>query len=373
MDKAGNTPKFALIIPTAGRASELKACLHSLALHVDNYTQFSFFAIDNNCDRQSSDNVAKICEAFPFVRLQRCGAPGLSAARHLLLQYSNADVFCFVDDDVTFTEAWLDSIVQTFLDDEICLAGGPSIPLFTGSVPEWFWDFFHPTPYGGWACPWLSLLDIGHDVDDINPNWIWGLNFAIRRDVLLDCGGFHVDLVPKQFMRWQGDGETGLTMKLAAKGYKAVYRQKSLLFHQCGPERLNSSYFVKRAFYQGVCNSFSELRHTLRSRLDVAPVSPARQSLLRRAISKAKRSLNNSFQLNQSAIQIQTPWAESAAEVRKLCQQAEREGYLFHQREAEQDPLLREWISRDNYLDVDLRDLHLEYQKTLSAPKASSD
>lgn len=52
------------------------------------------------------------------------------------------------------------------------MVGGPSIPKFTNSVPTWFWEFLSRTPYGGWMCPWLSLLDIGRSVKGISPNYV---------------------------------------------------------------------------------------------------------------------------------------------------------------------------------------------------------
>ena len=355
---------FAICIPTCGRIEALQTCASSLAGQIQRHPDFEVVVVDNNIDDAYSNQVREVCRYFgiaeKYVREQR---PGLSSARHSLLSVTNSNILCYVDDDVIFTHDWFHSIRDTFLDPNVAIAGGPAIPRFHCSIPSWFWDFVSPTPYGGWSNGWLSLLDIGKDVDDIDANWIWGLNFAIRRDVLIDCGGFHIDLVPRQFMRWQGDGETGLTMKLAAKGCKAVYRQNSLLFHQCGSERLNPAYFAKRAYYQGICNSFTELRMRLKSNAEVAPAASLSQNLLLRAIKKVKISITSKFPLNPSKLQTQSPWAESASEVRKLCQQAEREGYLFHQHEAAQDPKLRKWICRENYFDIDLRELFAEYQR----------
>ena len=74
-------------------------------------------------------------------------------------------------------------------------------PMFTGSVPAWFWGFFARTPHGGWMCPWLSLIDVGNDVRGISPAYLWGLNFSIRRSVVVACGGFNPDLVPARRQR----------------------------------------------------------------------------------------------------------------------------------------------------------------------------
>lgn len=346
----------AIIIPTANRADQLRSCLQSIENHILHATSIRVIVIDNNTNKKSSARTESICRGFSWAHYASCAKPGLTAARHHSLELTDSQVLCFVDDDVLFTPDWLNSIRQTFEDQSVSLAGGPTIPSFSQSIPSWLWDFLQSTPYGGWCCPWLSLLDIGTDVNNINPNWIWGLNFAIRREVLLDCGGFHIDLVPKQYMRWQGDGETGLTMKLAAKGYKAVYRQDSLLFHDCGPDRLNPEYFAKRAYYQGVCNSYAELRRKLRGEEPAQDPAP-RANLLKRALRRSVNSIKNRLLFRTEIQAPQAPWAAAAADVRALCQKAEQEGYLFHQREAAADPALREWICRDNYFDVDLRDL----------------
>lgn len=347
---------LAVIIPTAGRSSQLQDCLVSLNQTCLGDPRTRALVVDNNSEQEFVKLVRQSVDNFPLVDYVHCPRPGLSSARHHALEILSSDVFCYVDDDVRFSRSWLESIRSAFDDDNIAIAGGPSIPDFQGSIPPWFWDFLQPTPFGGWCCPWLSLLDIGEDIDDINPNLIWGLNFAIRREVILECGGFHIDLVPKQFMRWQGDGETGLTMKLKAKGYKAVYRQDSLLFHHCGADRLNPEYFAKRAYYQGVCNSFTELRRKLRG--DEQKKDPAPQSsLLKRALRRSFNTIRNRLGPRPQIQGPQSPWAVAAADVRALCQQAEHEGYLFHQREAAADPALREWICRDNYFDVDLREL----------------
>lgn len=347
-----NPNKFSIVIPTANRVDDVISCLNSLQDCQKNLTDYSVYVIDNNYPSPSTC-LKSLCASYSFVNYTYCSSPGLSAARHHALKVSDSEVLCFVDDDVRFTPRWLCSNRQIFLDSDVALAGGPSLPYFTDSVPPWFWEFLSPTPYGGWQCGWLSLIDIGKDIDNINPGWIWGLNFSIRRDVLVDCGGFHVDLVPKRYARWQGDGESGLTMKIAEKGYKSVYRQDSLLFHHCGADRLRPDYFEKRAYYQGVCNSFTVLRRQLLDNHSLGPTSALnnpKNKLCKNGGYIAKRLLKS-----LRPVRSQSPWAEMSEEIRARCQAAERRGYVFHQKEALNDPLLQDWIKRPTFFDVDLR------------------
>ena len=178
-------PSIAVIIPTAGRSKQLVECLLSLEHCGFIGAGVRALVVDNNSEQNLSALVKDVVNISPNVEYVNCQRPGLSSARHHATIALASDVYCYVDDDVVFSETWIDSIRKSFHNEDIAIAGGPTVPNFKGSVPSWFWDFLSHTPYGGWCCPWLSLLDIGHDVDNIAPNWIWGLNFAIRREALL--------------------------------------------------------------------------------------------------------------------------------------------------------------------------------------------
>jgi cellulose synthase/poly-beta-1,6-N-acetylglucosamine synthase-like glycosyltransferase len=289
--------------------------------------------IDNNSDESFRDIIRRQCQIeVNLIRSVHEPSPGLSAARHRGVEEAAGDLLVFLDDDVELGAGWLRGMLKGFSDDEVGIVGGPSIPRFGGSIPDWFWDFLAPTPYGGWHCTWVSLLDIGQPVPDIDPNYIWGLNFGIRRSVLRELGGFHPDLVPAHLQRWQGDGETGLTLKARAAGIKACYVPEALVYHHVGPERLTPDYFKRRARYQGVCDSFTRIR------AGGIPVESAPPFFELPGVSPDSR-----------------PWGAVAAEVRQLVGEVYREGFEFHQREAAADQRLMRWIRRDTFWDADIR------------------
>ena len=230
--------KNSIIIPTAGRPHAIKLCIDSLLGNDVLSQDAEIIIVDNNTDDELSESLRIYCNLlYGKCKYIRENSLGLSAARHRGAEESKGEILTFIDDDVEVSARWLSEIQKTFTNPDVAMVGGPSIPNFTCSVPSWFWDYMIPTIYGGWMCGWLSLLDIGCNVSDIDPNYIWGLNFSIRKTLLYKLGGFHIDLVPKDFQRWQGDGETGLTNKVKAAGYRAEYRQDVLLFHLCGLDR----------------------------------------------------------------------------------------------------------------------------------------
>jgi glucosyl-dolichyl phosphate glucuronosyltransferase len=324
--------RASVIIPTRGRPLTIALAIRSLLASGAQAYGVEIVVVDNNSDAAMSAALRSTCElAGKPVRYVVEASPGQTAARHKGAQEARGELLIYVDDDVQVSASWLPALVSAFEDRSVGIAGGPSIPAFSGSVPAWLWDFFKPTPYGGWHCGWLSLLDIGKSVDEIDATWIWGLNFAIRRELVFSLGGFHPDLVPQAMQRWQGDGETGLSYRAKLAGVKATYLQDALLHHLIGADRVTPEAFVKRAYYQGVCDSFTRIR------LGEAP------SALAQGPQAAPTGAANG-------------WAERVAlPMRTATVAAYNEGWEFHQREAWGDPDLLAWIRRDNYWNTDIR------------------
>src|SRR4029077_15714003 len=106
---------------------------------------------------------------------------------------------------------------------EVALVGGPSLPEYEVEPPEWLESLWHYDADGRRTLGALSLIDSGPAIRPEDPIYIWGLNFSIRREVFVKCGGFHPDTVPAPLQRYQGDGETGLSLKLKAAGFRTLY------------------------------------------------------------------------------------------------------------------------------------------------------
>lgn len=322
-----------VIIPTRGRPVALKNALRSLLATDPRGLDVEILVVDNNSDDALSADLQRTCaEAGDLVRYTAERSPGQTAARHRGAMEAQGELLIYVDDDVQVSKGWLSAFLRAFEDEKVGMAGGPSIPAFAGSVPSWFWDFLRPTPYGGWSCGWLSLLDIGKSVSGIDPVWIWGLNLAIRRAVLHDVGGFHPDLVPAELQRWQGDGETGLSNRVTASGVHCVYLDDALLHHSITPDRLTPEYFSRRAFYQGVCDSFTRIRA---GEAPVAAVAGPRP-------------------LPKPPGEAASPWVRAAYDVKTRAAVSYNDGWIFHQNETASDPLLLEWVRRPDFFTADI-------------------
>jgi glucosyl-dolichyl phosphate glucuronosyltransferase len=329
---------ISVIIPTRNRADTLQRTLHSL--HKQGaITTFEVIVVDNG----STDSTSAVCESFKNKFLSFTyvydAEPGLLTGRHVGAIRAQGEVLCFLDDDVEVNTGWLEAVTELFKNDSVQLATGPVSPLFETEPPEWLAHFWHKMPNGGRACAWLSLIDLGTKEQEIHPTLVWGLNFCIRRKALIALGGFHPDNIPLALQAYQGDGETGLTLKAHNQGYKAFYHPGISLNHIISSERLTEQYFKKRAFYQGVCNSFTSLRQ-----LHISPffepvfVKPSALMRLRNFLSSVK----NRF------------FPKPYHKMKKMLEEEEQRGFQFHQRMFKEDESVRNWVLKEDYWDYKL-------------------
>jgi hypothetical protein len=192
------------------------------------------------------------------------------------------------------------------------------------------------TPYGR-HLGYLSLVDFGDKRQEIDPTFVFGLNYSIRKRALLDLKGFNPDCVPDHLLAFLGDGETGLSMKAKAAGFKALYEPKVLVYHRIPAHRLTSAYFEKRAFGQGVSDSYTFLRQR-GGRLHLMDRTRLTKLWMAQAADRAVLSCRQLF------------GRETTTALRSRFRVAYRDGFRFHMSHAMRSGTLMEWITRESYL-----------------------
>jgi len=258
--------------------------------------------------------------------------PGLHAGRHLGAHEAKGEILIFVDDDIIVTSGWLEAIKKAFDDPEAALVGGKILPKWEGDIPDWINLFKSETEYG-WTIGYLSLLDFGNETKEIPSVFVYGCNFSIRKSVLFECGGFHPDSMPQELIRYRGDGESALSIAIEEKGYKSVYEPKASVYHRIPPERLTVDYFCRRAFNQGISDSYTEIRkkHRLSSRSN----SRFAESLITSLKNMIWSSINK---LISKRNQVQMKIA-----------MAYEEGKTYHRCQVADDPELKKYVLKENY------------------------
>ena len=252
--------ELSIIMPTRNRADYLKDALESALNQTLDKSVYEIIVVDNG----STDSTHQVTEELNRLYEDRVRyfyepAPGLHVGRHLGAREAKGDILVYTDDDIIALPEWLEAVRSAFNDPGVALVGGKNLPRWEGEVPDWV-KLFESTDACGWHNGYLSLLDFGDKCMEIPAYYVYGCNFSIRKSVMYECGGFHPDSMPQELIRFRGDGETALSAALMAKGYRTIYEPGASVYHRVPPERLTVEYFCRRAFNQGVSDSYTEIR-----------------------------------------------------------------------------------------------------------------
>lgn len=327
---------ISVVIPTRDRADFLAPALESLTLQTLEAVAFEVLVIDNGSRYGTAEVAAAFACRLPNLRYFRAPEPGLHVGRHLGLREAQGEVLVFADDDIEALPTWLAAIREAFADPEVAMAGGNDLPLFMTPPPAWLrhiWE--RPRRDGGRALPALSLLYLPGSIRPLDPLYVWGCNFAIRKTVLLAAGGFHPDGMPRELVRFRGDGESFVSRHVARVGLKCMFHPGATVQHKVTPERMTFAYFRQRGFNQGVSDSYTVLRERhLQGR-----IFDAGNATFRRLARRAFRRL--------AGYPVHDPGASHA--LREM-DAGHAEGYAHHQRLFKNDPEVRAWVLKENYL-----------------------
>ena len=310
--------KASVIIPTRNRAIILKKALSSITRQTLAQKEFELIIIDNG----STDNTKEIVDSFSgkidnLVYIYD-DSPGLHVGRHMGLIASNSDILVYGDDDIETFPTWLESVLETFEDDDVVLVGGKNLPNFESTPPDWISKMWEKEE-GRKILGYLSILDFGDEKKEINPGFVFGCNFSIRKKILLEAEGFHPDGMPQELIRYRGDGESYVSRYILKKGYKTIYNPKASVYHLVSNERITKEYFAKRSYNQGISDSYTHIREDVKVNI----LKKRIKYILKKYILKRDMAIEGSY----------------------------LEGYMYHQNEVRRDNALMSWVKRDNYID----------------------
>ncbi len=337
-----NSTQISVIIPTFMRSTFLLNALESiLAQQVT--SDYEVLVLDNGCEKSLQVQVEALAQTacFPLAYFS-VAAPGLHNGRHAGARNARSDVLVFIDDDIIAAPGWLKAVGEAFHDPEVQLVGGRNLPQYEGGPPDWLEAFWVHSPDGQNNCGYLSLLDLGDKSFEMDPNYVWGLNFAIRKQALDALGGFNPDSMPWELRRYRGDGESAVTRKAKTLGMKAIYQPAALVYHRVPKSRLTIDYFERRAYLQGISDSFTDIRAN-GGKISSA-VSPTRMNWkapLRMVKNRIEMVLNSKKPIP----------ADPYQEIKDRVRAAHDSGYQYHQDEVRNDPALLEWVLKPDYWD----------------------
>lgn len=194
---------YSVIIPTFNRSSMLKKSL--MAVTRINYPKknFEIIVVDNNSTDNTKSVVSEIIKNYD-VSLRYVFEPkqGLVFSRHAGATNSKYKTLVFIDDDIIVGNNWLKEIDKVYnIDKDVVAVAGKINIKWDASPPNWVSRYEYL----------LGKLNYGDDVLINKFIYINGGNFSIKKQTLVDLGGFNPDQIGNYLI---GDGESGLCEKI---------------------------------------------------------------------------------------------------------------------------------------------------------------
>jgi glycosyltransferase involved in cell wall biosynthesis len=242
---------ISLIIPTLNRCEILKNAIASAQQQTWHADRYEIIVVDNGSTDGTSQHVERVAEKSEKpVRLISEPRLGLHNARHAGALAARGEILIFTDDDATFDPDWIRAYGEAFIKHpEMMAAGGPVRPFWDMPPPQWLVDYRGEAKAFGI----LSLMEPHSELRLDQRGFFFGVNMAIRRDVLFKLGGFN----PESFGDiWLGDGESGLNRKLWERGMLVGYVPKALVHHHIPPQRMTVKYFCRRMANQAASEMY---------------------------------------------------------------------------------------------------------------------
>lgn len=252
--------EISVIIPTRNRCELLDANLNALAEQTLSNECFEVIIVDNKSGDNTKAVADKYSKAFPHYKYCFEKQTGLHNCRHRGMREASTEILTFCDDDIEAFPGWLTAISESFQDPDTVLVGGKNLPSFEVPPPYWIYEKWMEIKDVGRYMGYLSILDFGENLKEIDPAFVWGCNFSIRKKVLIAAGGFHPDSLPQELVKYRGDGESYVGEYIRSNKLKAIYNPKASVYHYVGKERMTLDYFCRRAFNQGISDSYTDIR-----------------------------------------------------------------------------------------------------------------
>jgi glucosyl-dolichyl phosphate glucuronosyltransferase len=348
---------LSVIVPTRNRAALLEKALRSLLAQTLSPLDFEVIVIDNGSTDNTVDVVGLMRKIQGNLHYFKEPRPGLHAGRHKGFVEAHSNLLVYADDDIEAFPTWLEAIRNSFKDEDVVMVGGKCLPKFEAEPPEWLNAMWSPNAAGERILGYLSVIDLGDDTKPVNPYYVFGCNFAIRRSILFEAGGFHPDGMPQELIHFRGDGESYVANYIQSKGYKALYNPLASIYHWAPESRMTTEYFCRRAYNQGISDSYTTIRHAkgIGETVTASTITDFCQWLRNKSVSGilgAVSRITGCLALNIKG--DGSTAGEEAAGLRRSLVAAYKTGYAHHQAHVRQSPELLAWVLRPDYWDCQL-------------------
>ena len=236
-----------IIICTHNRSADVSDCLGALIPQIGR--QAEVILVDSASDPNDTAELKKLAMLYSVVKLTRVEEPGLSLARNCGVNLAAGEWVVFLDDDAVPFPDWLENLLAA-----VSAASPTQAVLGGGIYPRW------PDGMSGehLSKRWKIFLSLAEDEEpgSVTDGYaVHGANYAIRRRVLLDIGGFSERLGRVGASLISGD-DSLVTQSILDAGLGVGFDPSFKVYHKISRERLKISWIMRRSFWEG----FSTIR-----------------------------------------------------------------------------------------------------------------
>lgn len=330
---------LSVIIPTRNRAERLADLLDSLAAQEPVAFDWEVLVIDNASTDDTASVTRSKADMLPIeIRYIMEPNPGLHQGRHRGAREARGKYLGYLDDDMILAPSWVQG-VSLLVEGKADAVVGRILPKWESDPPKWLLDLFE-----GGTCGYLSILDLGAGIIEVDPSLVFGCNCFLPRDMVFKLGGFHPDGMPPELIKYRGDGETGFFMKFKSKGLRSMYDPQAIAYHIVERQRLTIEYICNRSYSQGISDSFTAIRKSHNERLTGVPPEGIYAKAWRHAgdLKRAIASLASAL--------------GAGGKISRRLNKCYREGFRFHQKELRNDPDLLRWVLKEHYFSLEPSD-----------------
>lgn len=317
-----------IIIPTRNRSKRLSDLIESFSNLNQTKFEWEVLIIDNASNDDTKQTVNKLKNKFKFkINYFYEKKIGLHYARNSGVRECKTPYLVLLDDDMFVSKTWLDEF-DILLNDKADAYVGKILPFWETNPPWWLRLLVRGGTY-----PYLGLLNLGNYIKKIDPLFLYGGNLFIKKKVITKLNGFNPDGFPNELIKYRGDGEGGLMKKFKKANYRSYYVPSAKVYHIMHSSRTNLDYLCKRAYNEGISNSFSQLRD---KKNNIGKVSKFLKIKKIFSFSRIVRFIIEDILLYSIKIKIN----------KKL-----KEGFDFHQNEIKKDKNLLNYVLKENFID----------------------
>jgi glycosyltransferase involved in cell wall biosynthesis len=202
----GYKPSVSVVVPAYNAAATIDDCVRSLLELRYPPEKVELRVVDNGSNDGTVDALRRYGDRIVLMHESKRGP---AAARNAGVAGASGEVVAFTDADCIVDPEWLDQLVVPLQNSRVAVAGGTIRARRSGNEIERFGEEIH---------------DHRQAIEDLRPPYAISMNWASRRELLRELGGFD-----ERFLRAQ---DVDLSYRAIEASYELVFVGGAVIYHR---------------------------------------------------------------------------------------------------------------------------------------------